>query len=373
MAGPTDVRQQPNSPLNGSSSANLSTLPADHKPTSAARARQGSESERLAHALHQKLAPGQKKEGWRPANIAVGHGAAQHAGETGSLNPTSSPRQSGAMATVQGSPRRSSSPFSASHSPQRGVHSGSPRRISPATSQIFERHVQESTTIAPELSPAIPSHIQTEDHIPPVLEASSLAISENLDPDEVEIVTHSIHQPAANSVASGSLGESQPLAHASHTELSILQDSDETGSAYGKGDPQDPRRLSFISFADVINAEHAEVGKDATAATTLSSTAPSVAGNRSPSPIRSPVSVDRVAFTPPTSGSVSFVGAETSPVRGGATSAMSGTVAPSHGDITIETMRQTLQKTGSNDIAAGMGSQPLSAVSADDGQEHNFR
>jgi hypothetical protein len=64
---------------------------------------------------------------------------------------------------------------------------------SPASSQIFERNVQE-----PEPSPAIPAHIKTEDHIPAALDASSLAITDDhLNPDEVEIVMHVAHQPAA--------------------------------------------------------------------------------------------------------------------------------------------------------------------------------
>ena len=369
MAGSADPSESC-PPTNGPSNATLSALPPDHSSTAPARSRQALASERVGDGLLQKSLPGQRKEGSRPANIAVGHGMAHTAG---ALNPTSSPRQPGAMATVQGPPRRSSSPFSASQSPHRGMTSSSPRRISPATSQIFERDVQESTNLAPELSPAIPSHIQTEDHIPPVLEASSLAISENLDPDEVEIVTHPMHQAAATSVASSSLGESQIFSHGSHTELSVFQDPEDIGSGYGKMDPQDPRRLSFISFADVVNAEHAEVGKDATGGTNMSSTSPSAAGNRSPSPVRSPASMDRAPFSPPTSGSFAFKGVETSPVRGGAASTVSGTSLPIHGDITIETMRQTLQKTGSNDIAAGTGSQPLSAVSAEDGRDHSFR
>ena len=79
-------------------------------------------------------------------------------------------------------------------SPNRRVNrSSSPGLHSPASSQIFERNVQE-----PEPSPAIPAHIKTEDHIPAALDASSLAITDNqLNPDEVEIVMHAAHQPAA--------------------------------------------------------------------------------------------------------------------------------------------------------------------------------
>jgi hypothetical protein len=79
-------------------------------------------------------------------------------------------------------------------SPNRRINrSSSPGLHSPASSQIFERNVQE-----PEPSPAIPAHIKTEDHIPAALDASSLAITDDhLNPDEVEIVMHAAHQPAS--------------------------------------------------------------------------------------------------------------------------------------------------------------------------------
>lgn len=92
----------------------------------------------------------------------------------------------------RGSPRIY--PAGIAASPNRRIHrSSSPGLHSPASSQIFERNVQE-----PEPSPAIPAHIKTEDHIPAALDASSLAITDDhLNPDEVEIVMHAAHQPAA--------------------------------------------------------------------------------------------------------------------------------------------------------------------------------
>lgn len=92
----------------------------------------------------------------------------------------------------RGSPRIY--PAGIAASPNRRLNrSSSPGLHSPASSQIFERDVQE-----PEPSPAIPAHIKTEDHIPPALDASSLAITDDhLNPDEVEIVMHSAHQPAS--------------------------------------------------------------------------------------------------------------------------------------------------------------------------------
>ncbi|KAL9054274.1 MAG: hypothetical protein Q9162_004232 [Coniocarpon cinnabarinum] len=349
------------------------------------------EGERQSRA--QKPRPLPRKDGSRPSDIAVG-----------SLDPVSSLRNSGAMNVASG--RRNSSPFNSSTSPSR-LGKSSPRHLSPATSQIFERDVQESTTLAPELSPAIPSHITTEDHIPPVLEASSLAITDNYDPDEVEIVMHAAHQPAAATVAHAALGETHPSAQASHSDLAASHGSlpgglsealppgaqaipgavprtssppslphehsnDERESTYGAVDPTDPRRLSFISFADVVNAEHAEMAQSQSFSDgTLpsQSSAPSIAGNRSPSPGRSPVQA-----SPPRN----FTGArsEASPVRGGAAGSLASNpgIIGSHGsgvhsELTIETMRQTLQKTGSNDPivpGGGPGSQPMSATSAED-------
>src|SRR5271170_5697922 len=93
------------------------------------------------------------------------------------------------------SPIQSTHPYQSHSPPSRNLHSSSPRVVSPAGSQIFERDVQESSLPVPN-SPAIPSHIQTENHIPSVLDASSEAITDkNIDPDSVEIIMHSSHQP----------------------------------------------------------------------------------------------------------------------------------------------------------------------------------
>jgi hypothetical protein len=68
--------------------------------------------------------------------------------------------------------------------------------LAPSSSAIFERDVQESN-IPDDASVHIPNHIQTEDHIPPVLEASSLAITnDKIAPTEVSIITHTAHHPA---------------------------------------------------------------------------------------------------------------------------------------------------------------------------------
>ncbi len=289
--------------------------------------------------------------------------------------PTSPLRSSNAMRSAS-SPQYANHPYGTPSSPSRNLYSSSPHMSSPASSQIFERNVQEDGLLA-QTSPAIPAHITTENHIPPVLEASSLAITDDhLDPDNVEIVMHSAHQPAVMTVTGA--GTSEVAGTSWPEDLVNHPDNDDAASNYGALDSNDVRRLSFISFADVVHSEHAEHGasRDSLHIAGLSSIAPPLsAPNRSPSPVRSPVSSHGLGGSPPTSGSASLQGPETSPNRGGRGPA---SPLPPHspstgGELTIETMRQALRKTGSGDLG-GARSQPLSAVGADDGShEHSFR
>ncbi|KMU72519.1 hypothetical protein CISG_09506 [Coccidioides immitis RMSCC 3703] len=168
----------------------------------------------------------------------------------------------------------------------------SPRTHSPASSQIFERSVQED--IGPsQTSPAIPSHIMTENHIPPILDASSAALTDvRLDPDSVEIITHNFHQPASLAV-SGHLDHALSASWCDEANSQRMADVDDSASNYGAPhDPTDVRRLSFVSFADVVHgelaetADHISVG-DSTYVGGLSTFG---ARNRSPSPFHSPVS-----------------------------------------------------------------------------------
>ena len=264
-------------------------------------------------------------------------------------------------ASPRGSPRIHPA---AAASPSRRYRSSSPGLHSPASSQIFERDVQENT-LSGELSPAIPSHIQTEDHIPPVLEASSLAITDDhLNPDDVEIVMHSAHQPASAAVA-GSINDS--LHSQMQDDFIGHQDADDSASNYGSLDTTDVRRLSFISFADVVQAEHAENSRDAMHLMSLSTTT----ANRSPSPVRSPASSHGFSASPPTSGATSVKGMDAVSPKGprapGSPTTTHGTHSPPlGGELTIETMRQALRRTGSGDLS-GARSQPLSAVSLEDG------
>lgn len=252
---------------------------------------------------------------------------------------------SGSLRQAAMTPRRSSSPFA---SPNFTRASASPRHLSPATSQIFERDVKEPI-LAPELSPAIPSHIQTDDHIPPVLDASSEVITnKGMDVDEVEVVTHTMHQPAALTVVNSTHGgESQPTVHGapeSQLGVPIQEANDENNTNYGTVDPMDPRRLSFISWADVVHGEQVDTGKEsASHLMSPSSAGLSQVSGRSPSPVRS-LRSDRAPLSPPMSG-----GRDASPSSRGPGSVSSGQGNPQHSEITVQTMRETLQKTGSND------------------------
>ncbi|ODH27727.1 hypothetical protein ACO22_04113 [Paracoccidioides brasiliensis] len=256
------------------------------------------------------------------------------------------------------SPHRSRNPYICP-SPNRAFRSASPRMHSPASSQIFERSVQEDFAPA-QASPSIPSHIMTENHIPPILGASSAALTdERLDPDSVEIVTHNFHQPAALSVTGGQPDHS--ISSSWHEDLNLPShpppDVEDPVSNYGNLDSADIRRLSFVSFADVVHGEQLETdhasNRDSMYMAGFSTNPASFAAaqNRSPSPVRSPVS------------SHGFRGRLPGSPRLCAHSPPPGTFG---GELNVETMRQALRRTGSGDIG-GVRSQPMSAVGNDDG------
>ncbi|MCJ1224085.1 hypothetical protein MMC12_000728 [Toensbergia leucococca] len=292
-----------------------------------------------------------------------------------------SPIQSSQSANVSSSIQQTPHPYSSPSSPGRNLHSSSPRMSSPASSQIFERNVQEDGLYT-SASPAIPAHITTENHIPPVLDASSEAITnDHLNPDNVEIVMHAAHQPAAVTVTGA--GTSEAAGTSWQDDLVAHPDNDDAASNYGALDAADVRRLSFISFADVVHAEHADhsTNRDPSHLSGAPSMAPLASVNRSPSPVRSQMSSYALASSPPMSGAPSFQGLqglETSPSRGGRRPASpfsghSPPTVPTGGELTIETMRQALRKTGSGDLS-GARSQPISAVGGEDGPvEHPFK
>ncbi|KAK3296866.1 uncharacterized protein B0H64DRAFT_111599 [Chaetomium fimeti] len=274
-------------------------------------------------------------------------------------------------------------------SPGRAGFASSPRLASPAGSQIFERNVQESSVSLMPSSPAIPSHIQTENYIPPVLDASSEAITDDhLNPDTVEIITHTSHQPASVTVTGlnpyGDASWADELAAFSSGTTTTAAD---TASNYGSFDTTDVRRLSFISFADVVQAEHGGFSPGSpprdsmhlAGLTSFTSNNNTNTHNRSPSPIRSPVSsagggVGPGGASPPLSQSGSVRGGLEAAARarasspsgkslGSPTSMMSMSLSPvassttgnNGGEIAIETMSQALRRTGSGDLSVGNG------------------
>ncbi|EGC45002.1 conserved hypothetical protein [Histoplasma capsulatum var. duboisii H88] len=275
------------------------------------------------------------------------------------------------------SPHRARNPYISPSSPNRGFRSASPRLHSPASSQIFERNVQEDFAPA-QASPSIPSHIMTENHIPPILGASSAALTDkHLDPDSVEIITHNFHQPASLSVTGGQLEHSMTSSWNDDLNPHIPSDVEDSVSNYGALDSSDVQRLSFVSFADVVNGEHAETdhasNRDSMYMAGLSTNVALFATqNRSPSPIRSPVSSHGFGTSPPTSVSPSTKGLDNSPncgTRVAGSPRLCGHSPPPGtfgGELSVETMRQALRRTGSGDFG-GFRSQPMSAVGNDDG------
>lgn len=249
-------------------------------------------------------------------------------------------------------------------SPGQNGRSSSPGLISPASSQIFERNVQEDVAVTATASPAIPSHINTENHIPPVLDASSMAITDDhLTPDTVEIVTHAAHQPASMTVTGAAQPAETPLSPPSDDASHYPVDNEDTASTYGALDSADVRRLSFISFADVVHAEQAATDHGSMRDSLLISGASSVIspmpGPRSPSPIRSPVSPP---LSSSMSGSPNLKGVESSPGRSAKAIPGSPRIGQTSsspnvsGELAIETMRQALRKTGSGDLSGYRGS-----------------
>ncbi|KAI9893807.1 MAG: hypothetical protein M1814_005360 [Vezdaea aestivalis] len=236
-----------------------------------------------------------------------------------------------------GAPSTASQPLS----PNRHPYSASLQAHSPASSQIFERDVLETASIPPS-SPAVPQHIISEDRIPPVLEASSLAITnDKLDPDAVEIVTHANHIPAAVSVPASTGGDALPNSNIEETTRRI---DEESGPGYGALDATDVRRLSFISFADVVQSDLENPGL---------TSAPS--SHQSPSPGLSPSS-HGLGTSPPAAHQLS---------RELDVTSESGLKSPlASPELAVQTMRQALRKTASGDMT-GEKSQPLSATSQD--------
>lgn len=202
-------------------------------------------------------------------------------------------------------------------------------RLSTSSSQIFERDVQEhlgpGANMSVPASPAGLPHLQTEDRVPPVLSASSIAITDQgCGVEDVEIVTHPAHQPAVAGLAPG--GPHRP---SSHGRSSLDSRSEDASHYYHSADDlvspaADKQRLSFISFADVVQAEQSQqqLGDTADPAPAISTIAGKL-GKRSPSPMR---------------------------LANGIDVAQPGSAADEWGELTIETMGQALRRTRSGDL-----------------------
>ncbi len=273
----------------------------------------------------------------------------------------------------------------AAASPSR-LLSGSPRLHSPASSEIFERSVQEPVQMSDlthDTEAHIPSHVINEDHIPPALEASAQAItSEELNADEVEIVMSASHQQAASHLEGSSSHAdltqlhsppmpslqhvaSQDSEHGSsmHHSSILPPGAEEDGASnYGQLDPNDVRRLSFISFADVVQSEHQappgsamhEAGnRDSLHIASLPGSFRD--GGRAASPMRSPRS-------PVSMQSRNLSGGVTTPPPGMSVDAGNpGSPMTPPSELTIETMRQAVRHTASGDLSVGRaGLSPVS-------------
>lgn len=185
---------------------------------------------------------------------------------TASLKPISPPLSHPSSPT---SPIRSISPPSPPPHSRQFVSTSPATRISSASSsQIFERNVQESHSLplassnsaAPTAS-KIPAHIATENHIPAVLEASSIAITDgNIDPENVEIAMLTTHQPLASQVCQHGHREKEKdkVTHVEPEDF-LPPSTSHSGHSLGPSHTQDKRRLSFISFSDIVQAEQADL------------------------------------------------------------------------------------------------------------------
>ncbi|KZZ90938.1 hypothetical protein AAP_03579 [Ascosphaera apis ARSEF 7405] len=215
----------------------------------------------------------------------------------------------------------------------------SPRspRLHGSSSQIFERDVQEDIRHIP-TSPSIPSHLRTENHIPPVLGPSSVVLTDDkFDPDSIEIVTHNLHHAAVPS---------------SHDDSASIHPADNDDSV-SIPEHSDVRRLSFVSFADVIHGEHAEMealpNGDSVAGSALSPLSPHSFIRRTKSSHFN---------TPPSPSDTSLSPNAVSPTRSlhsrgyisPAASAQSAHLHGLSGEFNIETMRQALRRSESQDF-----------------------
>jgi len=232
-----------------------------------------------------------------------------------------------------------------------------------STSSIFERDVQDPS-LPPPASPAIPAHFSTENYIPPVLEATSIAITDSsIDPDRVQIVSSTAHHPAlagSDETTTHAHSHLQPQAtstttstHTSTADGTTLNPEDSHAGVYGTSLAEpDTRRLSFISFADVVQAEHDEASShsppshissptqlDSTLASSASSSPPPLAPSSLSAMVKDQLQHQQ-HHHPHSRASLDIQRS------GGPTS------QGPHGELTVETMTQALKRHGSGDLKA---------------------
>jgi hypothetical protein len=123
----------------------------------------GKSSKRPFWKLGKKTAEEKNKEKGKSLGLSKSN-SPPHIAPIGVLRPVS-PMRAQETGRVSISSQRGH-PYGSPGSPAYGGYSSSPRLHSPASSQIFERNVQEDV-LPPQASPQIPSHIITENHIPP--------------------------------------------------------------------------------------------------------------------------------------------------------------------------------------------------------------
>lgn len=231
------------------------------------------------------------------------------------------------------------SPTPAARSGTHPYVSPSPPRLSTSSSQIFERNVQEHPSGASMSVPASPAglpHLQTENHVPPVLSASSIAITDRgCGVEDVEIVMHSAHQPAVSGLAPGGLH--RPSSHG-RPSLDCSEDASHHSADDLSSPAADKQRLSFISFADVVQAEQSQQQQQ------LADTASSPVHGSSPvQPATDPCTIS-------TTIAGTLRKRSPSPMRLTNGTNAAARAAGERGELTIETMGQALRRTGSGDL-----------------------
>ncbi|KAK7203056.1 hypothetical protein BZA70DRAFT_80287 [Myxozyma melibiosi] len=262
---PPAVGRPKNSPSpvsSGSFKSNNST--ASHQPQRGQIQRTPGVRETLSTRAQSMPLPSSAKEESASSSRSSLESSAQSSSSSSSY--VDAPPAAGAKAAAAAAP---SSDVATSMS-SRTAGSGS--EISPASSMIFERQVQQdaASTSAGSSCGAIPTHHHSSNLIPPVLTAScEVLTNEQTDPDQVEVVSvsrSSLHRSNSNAslTSMGSIALSmQPVSptasvkNYSTPNNYTTNDSNEENmiNSNDNSSPTVQHRLSFYSFVDVINSD----------------------------------------------------------------------------------------------------------------------